>query len=31
LSTRIARLMADLAVPKPVPAADEPDQPAAGA
>jgi hypothetical protein len=30
VSARIARLLADLAAPKPVPAADERDQPAAG-
>ena len=31
VSARIARLLADLAAPKPVPAADDPDQPTAGA
>jgi hypothetical protein len=31
VSAHIARLLADLATPKPVPAADEPDQLAAGA
>jgi hypothetical protein len=31
VSARIARLLADLAAPKPVPAADEPDRPATGA
>jgi hypothetical protein len=31
VSARIARLLADLAAPKPMPAADDPDQPAAGA
>lgn len=31
VSARIARLLADLATPKPVPTVDEPDQPAAGA
>jgi len=31
VSARIARLLADLAAPKPTLAADEPDQPAAGA
>ena len=30
VSARIAHLLADLAAPKPVPPADEPDQPAAG-
>jgi hypothetical protein len=30
VSAHIARLLADLAAPKPVPAANEPDQPAAG-
>jgi hypothetical protein len=31
VSARIARLLADLTAPKPAPAADEPDQAAAGA